>query len=124
MKRVPPMRLPSFLALLMVTGCGACKSTPPSEVAPKDLAEKGVVLDGPLDGATVRGKWISVSGWFDPTEIAFVSVVGAPVEEFYEPTGHVGIPSVTVTFRKDGRFFAPRVPVAQGSNRISVIALS
>lgn len=118
------MKLPSFLTLLMLTGCGACKSTPPAETAPKDLAEKGVVLDGPEDGATVRGRWISVSGWFDPAEIAFVSVVGAPVEEFYEPTGHVGVPSVTVTFRKDGRFFAPRVPVAEGSNRITVIALS
>lgn len=118
------MRLLSFLTVLTVAGCGACKSTPPADVAPKDLAAKGVVLDGPEEGAAVRGRWISVSGWFDPTEIAFVSVVGAPVDGFYEPTGHVGIPSVTVTFRKDGRFFAPRVPVAEGSNRITVIALS
>lgn len=118
------MRVLSCWTLALLTGCGACKSTPPAEVAPKDLAEKGLVLDGPEDGATVRGRWLSVSGWFDPTEVAFVSVVGASVDGFYEPTGHVGVPSVAVTVRKDGRFYAPRVPVAEGSNRITVVALS
>ncbi len=118
------MRVMSCWTLALLTGCGACKSTPPAEVAPKDLAEKGLVLDGPEDGAAVRGRWISVSGWFDPAEIAFVSVVGASVDGFYEPTAHVGIPSVAVTVRKDGRFYAPRVPVAEGSNRITVVALS
>lgn len=118
------MRVLICWTLALVTGCGGCKSTPPAEVAPKDLAEKGLVLDGPEEGAAVRGRWISVSGWFDPAEVAFVSVVGASVDGYYEPTGHVGIPSVTVTSRKDGRFFAPRVPVAEGSNRITVVALS
>lgn len=118
------MRQLTFLSVLVLANCGGCKKTPPGEVAPANLADVGIVLDGPEEGATVRGRWISVSGWVDPTEVALMSVVGAPVDGFYEATGHLGVPSVAVTLRKDGRFLAPRVPVAEGSNRISVVALS
>lgn len=117
------MRQLSLLTLVVFAGCNGCRK-PPSESAPANLADVGLVLDGPAEGASVRGRWISVSGWFDPTEVAFVSVVGAPVDGFYEATGHVGVPSVAITIRKDGRFVAPRVPVAEGPNRITVVAFS
>jgi len=110
--------------LVALASCGGCKKTPMGDVAPGNLGDVGLMIDGPEDGATVRGRWVSVSGWFDPAEIAFVSVAGAPVDGFYETTGHIGVPSVAVTYRKDGRFIAPRVPVEQGTNRISVIPLS
>jgi PKD domain len=118
------MRTLSFLMLVALASCGGCKKTPMGDVAPGNLADVGLVIDGPDEGATVHGRWISVSGWFDPKEVAFVSIVGAPLDGFYEATGHIGVPSVAVTYRKDGRFIAPRVPVEQGSNRISVIPLS
>jgi hypothetical protein len=106
-----------------VAGCG-CPKKVASETPPSNLADEGLVLDGLADGARVEGRWLSVSGWFDPAEVAMVAVLGAPVDGFYEGGGHVGVPSVFLTMRKDGRFVAPRVPVNDGENRISVIAIS
>lgn len=104
-------------------GCG-CPKKVPGETPPSNLADEGLVLDKLDDGARVEGRWISVSGWFDPAEVAMVAVLGASVDGFYESGGHVGVPSVFLTMRKDGRFVAPRVPVVDGENRISVVAIS
>ncbi len=117
-------RLRACLALstLAFAGCSKCggSSGPVMETPPADLAAKGLILDQPADGPA-SGKWVTVSGWFDPAAVASVAVVGAPVDAFYGSTGHVGVPSVPVLVRPDGRFYAPRVPLADGTTTIVVV---
>ena len=57
-------------------GCG-CPKKVPGETPPSNLADEGLVLDKLDDGARVEGRWISVSGWFDPAEVAMVAEVAA-----------------------------------------------
>jgi hypothetical protein len=121
-------RLLVFLAAAAVAGLG-CKCSAPSlgpleDSPPGNLAQVGLVLDQPADGETINAEWVSVTGWVDRTKYAFVSVVGAPVDGFYAPNGHVGIPSVPVAVRADGRFIAPRVPLAVGETKLLVIAMT
>lgn len=115
-----------LLLSMVVSGC-TCSSKsngPLNETAPADLATKGIVIDQPSAGAQVTGSWVTVSGWLDPAVVADVAIVGAPVDGFYLPTGHVGMPTVPVTFRADGRFFASRVPVLDGPNTFTLIPIA
>lgn len=114
------MRL-QFFAVLAVFASGCTCSKPVVEKPPDDIASKGIVIDQPAEGAKVTGAWVSVSGWVAPEFVQHVAALGAPVEGFYEPTGHVGVPSVPVIVRKDGRFFAPRVPLQAGDVELKLI---
>jgi hypothetical protein len=83
-----------------------------------------MTVEAPAGGDALSGAWTSVYGWVDPQTYHSVAVLGAPVDGFYEPAGHVGIPSATVTLRSDGRFVAPQVPLAPGSVEIVVVPLT
>lgn len=96
---------------------------PLQDMPPPGLAMQGLMIEGPEQGAVVRGAWVAVTGWVDPAQIQDVLVVGAPIPEFYLPTGHVGVPTVAVTVRADGRFVAPRVPLEDGTNTLQIIAV-
>src|SRR4051812_35328883 len=106
----PPMNLRRlFVAAALGCACSCpSKLGPLNEAPPADVASKGVVIDQPAEDGAATGAWITVSGWFDPAIIRGVLVVGAPSPDFYLPTGHVGVPTVPVSTRADGRFFAPR----------------
>jgi len=97
---------------------------PLQDTPPGDLAARGLVLDQPGSGSLARGAWLTVAGWVDPAAVQDVLVMGAPKPGFYLPTGHVGVPTVPVRVRRDGRFFAPRVPLEDGVNTIRVIAVA
>lgn len=112
-----------WLASFAGCTCGSKSNGPLVETVPADLAAKGVILEQPAAGATITGGWVTVSGWADPAAVAGVSIIGAPVPAFYEATGHVGIPSVWVALRADGRFFAPRVPLVDGANTLTLLPL-
>lgn len=90
-------------------------------------AEPGVLVEQPKDGEKLEGKWVAVSGTFDPARYRFIAVVGATetpdAMQFYAPTGHVGIPTVPV-WHGEGRFFAPRVPLNEGATEIHILAFS
>lgn len=98
------------------SGCACGNKVPPLESAPADLKDTGLVIDQALDGATVKGAWLTVSGWAAPELVQLLSLTGAPTDGFYVASGHVGVPSVQMTLRPDGRFFAPRVPLQDGAN--------
>jgi len=82
-----------------------------------------MVIEQPLDGETIQGQWVSVSGWVEPNAVKAVLVVGAPIEGLYLPTGHVGVPTVEVTLAADGRFIAPRVPLQEGATELTLLPL-
>jgi len=109
--------------LCCLSACGACssKKKPAPDTPPADLKEKGLVIDSPAEGATVTGAWVAVSGWYDASVVKFVGVSGAPVDGFYGPTGHIGVPTVFVVMQPNGRFIAPRVPVQEGENTLTVL---
>lgn len=118
------MRLRLLFLCALAAGCTCNKSGGLTEKPPDDLPTQGLVIDQPADGATLTGAWTTVSGWASPAAIQGLFIVGAPVDGFYEPTGHVGAPTVAVTLRKDGRFFAPRVPLQDGEVKILLIPLA
>lgn len=104
-----------------------CSKPPPSmgslvETKPPSLGT-GVVVQQPAEGDALEGQWVAVSGWFDTATYQGVLVTGAEVAEYYAPTGHVGLPTVPVTLRKDGFFVAPRVPLVDGEVTLAVIPL-
>lgn len=109
------------LAAALAAGCTCNKSSSLNEKPPAELPTQGLVIDQPAEGATLTGAWTTVSGWADPAWVQAVMVMGAPVDGYYLPTGHVGVPTVSVTFRKDGRFFAPRVPLQDGEVKLVLI---
>jgi len=45
-----------------------------------ELAEKGMVIEQPAAGETIKGQWVAVSGWVEPNVVTAVLVVGAPVD--------------------------------------------
>jgi hypothetical protein len=111
------------LCCLLSFACGTCNKAVPLEAAPGNLKEVSIVIDD-LPAET-KGQWITVSGWVDKTVVHGVFVVGAPVPGFYQGFGgHMGIPSVPVVLRDDGRFVAARVPLVNGDNKIQVIPLA
>ena len=117
--------IPAAFALIFAA-CSGCKGSPPSpgallDVAPADLAQKDIIVDWPPAGSTVVGQWTAVTGWMNREKLAAVFISGAPVADFYGPTGHVGIPTVRVEMRADGRFIAPRVPVAEGATPLTLV---
>ncbi len=120
------LRLLSCALALTLAGCKCGERTlgPLNEVAPADLGPDGLMVDQPLAGAEVHGAWVAVTGWFDPKKVQLVTVTGAASLDFYLPTGHQGLASVAVHQRADGRFIAPRVPVAEGATRLTVLGLS
>jgi hypothetical protein len=111
------------LSCLFAISCGTCGAKLPLETAPANLKEVALVIDElPTDA---KGQWITVSGWIDKSVIHGVFIVGAPVEGFYQGFGgHMGIPSVPVVLRDDGRFVAPRVPLQDGENKIQIIPVA
>lgn len=114
------MTIHSFLLLAaLVSGCTCNKTI--TEKAPDDLETKGMVIDQPAEGAKLTGAWVTVAGWVAPEAVQNVAAIGAPVDDFYEVTGHVGVPTVAVMIRKDGRFFAPRVPLQDGEVQLKLI---
>lgn len=104
--------------------CGAPPLGPLEDVKPASLPDTGILVEQPADGATVDAEWVTVTGWVDRSRYAFVAVVGAPSPSFYAATGHMGVPSVPVMVRDDGRFIAPRVPLAVGKTDLLIIALT
>lgn len=109
-------------AALTLASCSCNKGNGPlTESPPGDLATKGIIIEQPADGASVSGAWTTVSGWVSPEQVSMVGVTGAGVDGFYLPTGHVGVPTVPVTLRADGRFFAPRVPLQDGEVKVIVL---
>lgn len=115
-------------ALVLVLGgalgaCGSCKGSPGPLVdqPPADLGPSGVFIEQPKGGETITGQWVAVSGWFDPARFQAVLVAGAPVDGFYEGTGHMGAPSVPVVTSRTGRFVAPRVPLAEGTTTLTLL---
>lgn len=109
------------VAAALAGGCTCNKSSALNEKPPDDLPARGLVIDQPAEGATLTGAWTTVAGWVDPDAVQGVLAVGAPVEGFYLPAGHVGAPTVPVTIRKDGRFYAPRVPLQDGEVKLTLI---
>lgn len=118
------MRLRLLFLCALAAGCTCNKSSALTEKPPDDLPTQGLVIDQPAEGATLSGAWTTVSGWASPAAIQAIFIVGAPVDGFYEPTGHVGAPTVAVTLRPDGRFFAPRVPLQDGEVKLQLIPLA
>ncbi len=122
------MKLKTLSLGLMVTlsscRCAAPSLGPLEDTKPASLGDTGLVIDQPADGASVDAEWVTVSGWVDRSRYAFVAVVGAPSTTFYAPTGHSGIPSVPLSMRADGRFIAPRVPLAVGKTDLLIIAFT
>lgn len=117
------MMLRSFILLAaLASGCTCNKTI--TEKAPDDLASKGIVIDQPAEGAKLTGAWVTVAGWVAPEGVQSLAAIGAPVDGFYEVTGHVGVPTVAVMIRKDGRFFAPRVPLQDGEVTLKLIPFS
>lgn len=116
-------RLFFFAALALVPGC-SCKPAVADDRAPADLATRGLVIDSPPEGASLTGAWTTVSGWADPAAVAAVFVSGAPTDGLYLPSGHVGVPTVAVTLRPDGRFFAPRVPLQDGEVTLRIVPMA
>lgn len=121
-------RLRHRLALPLVLGaalgaCGSCKGSPGplEDKPPADLGPSGVFIEQPKAGETITGQWVAVSGWFDPAKFQAVFVSGAPVDGFYDGTGHMGVPSVPVVISKAGRFIAPRVPLAEGTTTLTLL---
>ncbi|MBK7864609.1 MAG: PKD domain-containing protein [Archangiaceae bacterium] len=114
-------RAPFIAALLCACSCPP--KAPPSETAPADLAAKVLIVDQPAADGPATGAWFTVSGWFDPAQVQAVLVVGAPTDGFYAPTGHVGVATVPVLTRPDGRFFAPRVPLQDGTTTVRLVPL-
>jgi len=115
------MRARVLLVLSCLLPAVAASKPPPPETPPADLKEKGLVIDSPAEGATVKGRWTTVSGWVDPKVVVFVAVSGAPVDGFYLPTGHMGIPMVFSVQSRNGRFIAPRVPVQDGETKLVLL---
>jgi len=118
------MRKAAFASGVFLVACGSCNKAslgPLEETPPAALPASGVLIDFPSEGAKVTGRWVAVTGWFDPAKVDFVAVTGAPLPEFYNPAGHVGLPTVPVKSRANGRFIAPRVPVVEGANSLWVI---
>lgn len=114
-------------AALTLAGCkcGAPSDTtlgPLAETKPGDLGPDGFLIEQPAAAESIAGSWVSVTGWLDPARYNWVAVVGAPADGFYEATGHVGIPTVPVSVRADGRFVAQRVPLAKGPTTLTLIA--
>lgn len=101
--------------------CNDKGNGPLNETPPGDLAAKGIVIDAPAEGATVTGAWTSVSGWVSRDWVSMLAISGAPVDGFYLPTGHVGVPAVPFSLRADGRFFAPRVPLQDGEVKLVIL---
>src|ERR1700752_5513688 len=101
----------AVLALgVFVVACGSCNRPalgPLEETPPASLPANGVLIDFPAGGAKVSGRWVAVTGWFDPAKVDFVAVTGAPLPEFYNPGGHVGLVTVPVKSTAKGRFIAP-----------------
>ena len=117
------MKTPSlFLCVAALVGACSCpKYGPIVEKPPDNLDAEGIIIDAPAEGASLTGQWTTVSGWARRDAVQFVAIAGAPVDGFYLPTGHVGIPMVPMSWRADGRFFAPRVPLQDGEVKILVI---
>jgi hypothetical protein len=113
--------LAATLPLASCRGCGSSSLGPLADAPHGDFGSSGVAIEQPLEGDTVSGQWVAVTGWVDLTRVRRVAVVGAPVDGFYEPTGHVGVPSTPVVLRKDGRFLAARVPLSEGATEIVVL---
>ncbi len=115
------LRVLLLLGAGIASGCSCNKGL--TESPPAELATLGIVIDQPAEGASLTGAWTTVSGWVSPDWVQGVLVVGAPVDGYYVPAGHVGVPTVPVAFRKDGRFFAPRVPLQDGQVKLTLIPL-
>jgi len=91
---------------------------------PISLGPNGIVVDQPVQGASTMGSSIAVTGWLDLARWASVLVIGASVDGYYAlPSGHLGVPTVPVLLRSDGRFIAPRVPLRDGAVTIEVVPL-
>lgn len=117
-------RLPALVVVVSVAlapGCSCNKSSALTEKAPEDLPAVGLVIDQPAEGAALTGAWTTVAGWASPDWVKAVFVTGAPADGFYLPAGHVGVPTVPVTFRSDGRFFAARVPLTDGEVKLTLV---
>lgn len=130
------MRSACSLSLVawLASGCANCGAPKPGmttdagsptvDVPPASLGASGLVVDQPLDGDALTGQWVSVTGWIDRSRWASVIVTGAPVPGFYlMPSGHLGVATVPVLIRPDGRFIAPRVPLVDGSVEIDVVPM-
>lgn len=95
-----------------------------NEQPPASLGADGIVLDQLKAGDAVKGAWVSITGWVDPKRWSSATVIGAPAAGFYATTsGHLGVPTVPVLMRDDGRFVAPRVPLADGMVELVVAPL-
>lgn len=118
---------PVGLLLLGLSSCKCAKAPslgPLEDPRPASLGETGLLVEQPAEANGVTSKWVTVTGWVDRSRYAFVAVVGAPSTAFYAAGGHVGIPSVPVSLRDDGRFIAPRVPLEMGTTDVVVMALT
>lgn len=121
------MRAWTVVLLVVLPSCKCSKAPslgPLDDPRPTSLGETGLLVEQPQDGSTIDAEWVTVTGWVDRERYAFVAIVGAPNPAFYAAGGHVGVPSVPVGLRADGRFVAPRVPLDQGSNEVVVIAFT
>jgi hypothetical protein len=105
-------------------GCGDNPLGPLEDPKPADLGAQGIFIEQPNEGDSLTGQWVAVTGWLDPAKYDFVLVTGAPRAGFYSPTGHIGLGTVPVMLRDDGRFIAPRVPLADGNTELRLIAFS
>ncbi|HEY3544578.1 MAG TPA: PKD domain-containing protein [Propionicimonas sp.] len=117
------------MVLASMLGCGTCgrpaPAAPAKETPPSSLGTTGVVIEQPAANAQLIGQWVSVTGWIDLERWSGVLVTGAPVLEFYDrPAGHLAVPTVPVVLRPDGRFIAPRVPLAEGKTKILLLAIA
>ena len=131
----PALLVTAVLGVLALAGCKHSKSgqsadggslaPPTSDTPPASFGASGLIIDQPADGSQVSGKWCSVSGWYDPTRIALVRVIGGESSpELYQvQEGHMGLPSVPVLMLPNGRFIAPRVPLDEGTTQVVVYTL-
>jgi hypothetical protein len=113
-----------FIWGTVLCACACPPKAPATETPPADLAQKVFIVEQPASDGPATGAWVTVSGWFDPAKVQHLLVMGAPVEGFYTPTGHGGVPTVPVLVRADGRFFAPRVPLQNGATTVTLVPLS
>lgn len=121
-----PLRSSLLASFVLLAGCKCAGPSlgPLEDPKPASLGDTGLLVEQPADGATIDAEWVTVTGWVDRSRYPFVAVVGAPNTSFYAATGHVGVPSVPVQVRADGRFVAARVPLEKGQTQLLVIGLT